>query len=105
MGLHDLRRGRGCARALISVSNFKQPAFGFSRLWFTRVFIESGPSETEGAGNAGASAAPAASRARIESTRVSHHRSAETVRHSLHDGFYGFLRALPGDRAFLSPQA
>ena len=30
--------------------------------------------------------APAASRARIESTRVSHHRSARTVRHSLRDG-------------------
>jgi hypothetical protein len=31
-------------------------------------------------------AAPAASRARIKSTRASHHRSAKTVRHSLRDG-------------------
>ena len=47
--------------------------------------------------------APTASRAKVESTRVSHHRYAETVRHSLRDGFNGFLRALLGDRALLSP--
>jgi hypothetical protein len=35
----------------------------------------------------------------VKSTRVSHHRHAETFRHSLHDGFNGFLRALLGDRA------
>jgi len=33
----------------------------------------------------------------------SHHRLAETFRHSLRDGFNGFLRSLPGDRALLSP--
>jgi hypothetical protein len=47
--------------------------------------------------------APAASYAKVKSTRVSHHRFAETIRHSLRDGFNGFLRALSGDRAFLSP--
>ena len=57
----------------------------------------------EGAGNAGRSATPAASCAKIESTRVRHHRFAETIRHSLRDGLNGFLRALPGDRASLSP--
>ena len=36
------------------------------------------PRENEGAGNAGRLAAPAASRTKVESTRVSHHRSAET---------------------------
>ena len=36
-------------------------------------------------------------------TRVSHHRFAETLQHSLRDGFNGFLRALPGDRALLPP--
>jgi hypothetical protein len=35
----------------------------------------------------------------------SHHRFAETIRHSLRDGFSGFLRALSGDRAFLSPSS
>jgi hypothetical protein len=47
--------------------------------------------------------APAASRAKVESTRVSHHRCAASRRHSPRDGFNGFLRALPGDRALLSP--
>jgi hypothetical protein len=33
----------------------------------------------------------------------SHHRSSRIIRHSLRDGFNGFLRTLPGDRAFLPP--
>ena len=33
----------------------------------------------------------------------SHHRFSRINRHSLRDGFNGFLRALPGDRAFLPP--
>jgi hypothetical protein len=37
----------------------------------------------------------------VESTRVSHHGHAGETRHSLRDGFNGFLRALPSDRAFL----
>jgi hypothetical protein len=49
--------------------------------------------------------APAASRASEKSTRARHHRYAEPFRHSLHDGFNGFLRVLPGDRAFLSPSS
>ena len=36
-------------------------------------------------------------------TRVSHRGHAENTRHSLRNGFNGFLRALPGDRACLSP--
>ncbi len=47
--------------------------------------------------------APAASRAKEEAHEQSHHRYAETIRHSLRNGFNGFLRALLGDRAFLSP--
>src|SRR5262249_7214133 len=43
--------------------------------------------ETEGAGNAGCLAAPAASRAKQKSTRDSHHRSAATSRHSLREWF------------------
>ena len=31
------------------------------------------------------------------------HRFAGVTRHSLRNGFNGLLRALPGDRAFLSP--
>src|SRR5713226_3527871 len=48
-------------------------------------------------------AAPAASRAVKKSTRVSHYRSTGITRPSLRNGFNGFLRALPGDRAFLPP--
>jgi hypothetical protein len=29
--------------------------------------------------------------------------SLETIQHSLREWFYGLFRALPGDRAFLSP--
>src|SRR5882724_2114748 len=39
----------------------------------------------------------------MENTRVSHHRFAEIIRPSLRNGFNGFLRTLPGDRACLSP--
>jgi hypothetical protein len=39
---------------------------------------------------------------KVESTRVSHHRHTGETRHSLRDGFNGFLRALPSDRALLS---
>ena len=48
-------------------------------------------------------AAPAASCAKMESTRVSHHRQGRTTRRFLRNGFNGFLRGLPGDRAFLPP--
>jgi hypothetical protein len=41
----------------------------------------------------------------VESTRVSHHGHAGNVRHSPRNGFNGFLRALPGDRAFLPPSS
>jgi hypothetical protein len=39
----------------------------------------------------------------VGSTRGSHHGHTGITRHSLRNGFNGFLRALPGDRAFLSP--
>jgi hypothetical protein len=42
-----------------------------------------------------ARAAPAASYANKESIRVSHHRSAATIRHSLHDGFTGSFVLAP----------
>ena len=40
---------------------------------------------------------------RVENTRVSHHGHTGNTRHSPRNGFNGLLRALPGDRAFLSP--
>jgi hypothetical protein len=48
--------------------------------------------------------APAASRGRIENTRVSHHgRTGNRPAFPHANGFNGFLRALSGDRAFLPP--
>jgi len=47
--------------------------------------------------------APAASRAKNKSTRVSTPQVHRHHRHSLREWFYGLLRALPGDRACLSP--
>ena len=42
----------------------------------------------------------------VESTRVSHYRFAETVRHSLRDWFLtAYLRALPGVPGFLATVA
>src|ERR1700688_941678 len=39
----------------------------------------------------------------VGNTRVSHHGYAETPGIPARNGFNGFLRDLPGDRAFLSP--
>jgi len=62
------------------------------------------PSKAEGAGNAGRRCAR--SRAcRVVSTRVSHHGHTGITRHSPRNGFNGFLRALPGDRACLPPSS
>jgi hypothetical protein len=47
--------------------------------------------------------APAAARGVVVSTRVSHHGRTGITRHSRTRWFYGLFRALPGDRAFLSP--
>jgi hypothetical protein len=58
---------------------------------------------SRGAGNAGRALAPAASRAKKNNTRVQSPQVRRISRHSLRDGFNGFLRALPGDRAFLPP--
>jgi hypothetical protein len=45
--------------------------------------------------------APAALRARIENTQVSHHRLTGSHRHSLRNGFNGLFRALPGEPGFV----
>ena len=48
--------------------------------------------------------APAALRASEKSTQASHHRYAETVRHSLRDGLR-LIRALPGVPGLIAPVA
>jgi hypothetical protein len=70
---------------------------------FARGLLEfSLPSNQRAQGMPGAGA-PAAARVVVVSTRVSHHEYAGITRHSPRNGFNGFLRALPGDRACLPP--
>ena len=59
----------------------------------------------EGAGNAGCALHPQSRVQKVKSTRGSHHRFTGAVRHSPRNGFNGFLRDLPGDRALLSPSS
>jgi hypothetical protein len=49
--------------------------------------------------------APAAARVVVVNTRVSHHGHTGNARHSPRNGFNSLLRALPGDRALLSPSS
>ena len=67
-----------------------------------RVVCTNAPSENRGRRECWAPDAPAAA-CGVESTRVSHHGHTGITRHSPRSGFNGFLRALPGDRACLSP--
>ena len=57
----------------------------------------------EGSRECRAPDAPAALRAKGESTQASHHGHAGNTRHSPRNGFNGLFRALPGDRACLPP--
>ena len=72
------------------------------RSFRARYAVEFPPSTSEGAGNAGRLVRPQP-RVVVENTRVSHHGHTGFTRHSPRNGFNGFLRALLGDRAFLSP--
>jgi hypothetical protein len=59
--------------------------------------------EMEGVGNAGCPLHPQPRARSVVSTRVSHHGRTGITRHSRTRWFYSLFRALPGDRAFLSP--
>jgi hypothetical protein len=61
------------------------------------------PSKIRGRRECRVPEAPAASCAKVESTRVRNHGHAGITRHSPRNGLNGFLRALPGDRALLPP--
>jgi hypothetical protein len=69
-----------------------------------RVVIKSFARKSEGAGNAGCPLHPQP-RVECKNTRVSHHESTGTPGIPARDGFNGFLRALPGDRALLPPSS
>jgi hypothetical protein len=59
----------------------------------------------KGRGECRVPVAPAAARVVVVSTRVSHHGRTGTPGIPARDGFNGFLRTLPGDRALLSPSS
>ena len=78
-----------------------------SRRMFARAFWERpAPWRSEGAGNAGRPPRP---QPRVRYKNKAHERSHRGhtgfTRHSLRNGFNGFLRALPGDRALLPPSS
>src|ERR1700737_2418482 len=63
------------------------------------------PSQTEGPGKAGCPLHPQPRVQCVGSTRVSSPQVHRNTRPSLRNGFNGFLRALPGDRACLPPSS
>jgi len=67
--------------------------------FFARTFTQ----KTRAQGKPGAQRAPAASRAKMEKHTSVVTTGSPAARPSLRNGFNGFLRALPGDRAFLPP--
>jgi len=98
---------RSCAISRAHIQLFKQPRASASRdANRARVMpIASAPQKQRAWGMPGA-VSTAASRAKVESTRVSHHghsRNHPAFPHA--NGFNGFLRALPGDRAVLPPSS
>src|SRR5256885_8363369 len=63
------------------------------------------PRKDEGAGNAGCAMHPQPRMQNKKAYEHSHHGHTEDTRHSPRNGFNGFLRALPGDRALLPPSS
>jgi hypothetical protein len=63
------------------------------------------PLQKRGRRESRASDAPAASYAKVKSIRASHHRFTGSDPAFPAQWFYGFLRARPGDRAFLASVA
>jgi hypothetical protein len=91
------RRAR--PRPLFPRSRLPDPAASYARVMRTKPV----PSENEGAGKAGCPLHPQPRVQVIKAHERSHYRFTGNTRPSLRNGFNGFLRALPGDRALLSP--
>jgi hypothetical protein len=68
-----------------------------------RAMHQACPPQEEGAGKAGCPLHPQPRVRNNKAHERSHHRFTGFTRPSLRNGFNGFLRALPGDRAFLPP--
>jgi hypothetical protein len=93
VGIHQIRLrvpAARCARVVAESFAPKWRAWGYPK---------------GGSGECRVPVAPAASCAKVESTRVSHHGRTGTPGIPARNGFNGFLRALPGDRALLSPSS
>ena len=81
-------------------------ASAISRLDAPEVCQEFPCAPLRGRGEYRVHAAPAFSCANVHKRNAHEHTgSAEAIRHSPRNGFNGFLRALPGDRAFLPPSS
>jgi hypothetical protein len=95
-------REKDCFAALAMTVSWHTSAF--PRQHRARVLLQPSPSKQRGRRECRVLGTPAASRAKWKSTRVSHHRYAETIRHSLRDGLR-LIRDLPGVPGFLATVA
>jgi len=87
--------------AMTSKTRFRIPAARFAR-----ALPKHYPSKNRGRRECRVPGAPAASRAKIKKhDELVTTGSLETIQHSLREWFYGLFRALPGDRAWLSPSS
>jgi hypothetical protein len=88
--------------AFVAGNDVREHDSAFSRRDAPEVCNNLVPQKTEGAGKAGCLAHPQPP-VQQKSTGVEATGSPEVTRPSLRNGFNGFLRALPGDRACLPP--
>jgi hypothetical protein len=96
-------RGDDACGFEFQTATFVDTASRSRRLFRASFILNFPPSPIRGRRECRTLGASAAACAVVESTRVSHHGHAGNVRHSPRNGFNGFLRALPGDRACLPP--
>jgi hypothetical protein len=107
--LRSLVRDDRSLVAPVSDSNVKQPISDTpprSRGAERPSFAATSAPASEGAGNAGRAVRTRSLACKMKRAyEYSHHGHAGNTRHSPRNGFNGFLRALPGDRAFLPPSS
>jgi hypothetical protein len=95
---------RRCAFAHPAIRISNSHNFAISRLDMPELCKNHPPTSERAQGMPGARSARSRAWC-VVNTRVSHHGHAGNTRHSPRNGFNGFLRALPGDRACLPPSS
>jgi hypothetical protein len=95
--IHDFKQPRQFVRVIPKGHNFAIPRRD-SPEFLQQSFR---PKKIEGAGNAGCPTHPQPRVRNKTNTRVSHHRSTETARHSLRNGLNGLCRALVSGTGWL----